>query len=707
MKRWYWVGVGAAALLSCASPEPAPEAVSGVELDGFDQTVKPQNDFNAYVNGTWIRDTAIPADKTGWGSFEILNENSERNQRAIIEALAERDDLAPGTDEQRVGGFYRSFMNAEKAEELGATPVEGTVARILAASSVDELVRLSAELRTQGVDAPLAVAVFPDLGDSSRYALYFFQSGLTLPDRDYYLKEGDEYEKLRAALPGYATRLFELAAVPDGEARGRAVLAVERQLAEPQWPAEETRDVQKLYNLYARADLAKATDRLDWDAYLASSGVGKIDEVVIAQPSYVKALGGLLDGIPLEDWKSYSAFRVLDAAAPYLSNDFVQANFEFSGRLVDGLEEMPPRWQRGVRNVNALMGEAVGKLYVERHFPPEAKARMDELVRYLIGTYGEAIDDLEWMTDGTKVKAQEKLKKFTTKIGYPDVWRDYSKLSIDPEDLVGNVAGANAFEYRRNVDKLGGPIDRNEWSMTPQTVNAYHDPTKNEIVFPAAILQPPFFNMAADDAVNYGAIGVVIGHEMGHAFDDQGRQFDGDGNLRDWWSDYDATAYEESASTLVQQYSEFQALPDLNVNGQLTLGENIGDLTGITIAYRAYLRSLGGKEPPVLDGFTGAQRFFIGYAQVWRSKYREETLRQRLLADPHSPPEFRVNGPLRNSPEFYAAFDVKEGDGMWLPPEARVKNLVAGRSRGEPIDMPRWFFASRGSSPATEPPARS
>ncbi len=519
----------------------------------------------------------------------------------------------------------------------------------------------------------MSLQVFPDLGDSTRYMVYFSQSGLTLPDRDYYFETGEKYETLRAALPGYASKLFALAGVPDGDARGRAVLEVEKRLAEPQWRAEETRNVQKIYNLYAKADLRTVSDRIDWDGYLESSRIPDVNQVVVAQPSYVTALGGLLDEVPIDDWKSYFAFRLLDGAAPYLSDAFVQARFEFSGRLVSGLEEIPPRWQRGVRNVNAFLGEAVGKLYVARHFPPEAKARMEELVVNLIETYGEAIEELPWMTAETKAKAQEKRKKFTYKIGYPESFRDYSQLRIDPADLVGNVKRAQEFEYERNRQKLGRPIDRSEWQLTPQTVNAYHDPTKNQIVFPAAILQPPFFNMAADDAVNYGAIGVVIGHEMGHAFDDQGRQFDGDGNLRDWWSEYDASAYEESASTLVKQFDQFQALTDLHVNGKLTLGENIGDLTGIAIAYRAYWKSLGGKEAPVLDGFTGAQRFFIGYAQIWRSRLREEAMRQLVLSNPHAPPEFRVNGPLRNSPEFFAAFGVKEGDGMWLPPGERVK----------------------------------
>ncbi len=654
---------------SAAETEP----VSGIDATALSKSVRPQDDFNAYVNGTWIRETEIPADKQTWGSFEILNEESEKNQRAIIEELSGSSSLAAGTDQQRVGGFYRSFMDTEALEKLGSRPVEEDLKKILSAESAEALLRLSAENRAFGIDSPLSLQVFPDLGDSTRYVVYFSQSGLTLPDRDYYFESGEKYETLRAALPGYAAKLFQLAGVPDFEARGRAVLEVERRLAEPQWRAEETRDVKKIYNLYARGDLRSVTERIDWSSYLESSDIGEVSHLVVAQPSYVTALGALLSEISLDDWKSYFAFRLLDGAAPYLSDAYVQARFDFSGRLVSGLEELPPRWQRGVRNVNALLGEAVGKLYVARHFPPEAKARMEELVVNLIETYGEAIQELRWMTEETKARAQEKRKKFTYKIGYPETFRDYSKLRIDPGDLVGNVKRANELELQRNLEKLGRPIDRSEWQMTPQTVNAYHDPTKNEIVFPAAILQPPFFNMAADDAVNYGAIGVVIGHEMGHAFDDQGRRFDGDGNLRDWWSEYDAAAYEESASTLVMQFEQFQALPDLNVNGKLTLGENIGDLTGIAIAYRAYLRSLGGKEAPVIEGFTGAQRFFIGYGQIWRSKFREDAMRQLVLSNPHAPPEFRVNGPLRNSPEFFDAFAVKEGDGMWLPPSERVK----------------------------------
>ena len=659
-------------LFSCSGIR-MEELESGIDVSGFDEAVRPQDDFNLCVNGAWLENTSIPADKTTWGSFAILNEEAEKNQRAIIEELSGQGDLEEGTDEQRVGDFFASFMETAKLDELGVAPIQDDLDAIFAAGTIKELVQLNASQSIEGVGSPLGVTVFPALGDSTRYMVYLFQSGLTLPDRDYYLKDGEKFEAVRAELPGYGATLFELAGVDDAEKRGGVVLDLETRIAEPQWPAEETRDVRKLYNVFDIADLSSASEKIEWPAYLASSGLTDLEDIVIAQPSYVAALGELFEGASLEDWRTYFAFRLLDAAAPYLSDDFVQARFAFRGKLVAGLEEIPPRWQRGVRNVNQLIGEAVGKVYVARHFPPESKSRMEELVNNLIDAFGEGIDELDWMTDETKARAQEKREKFTYKIGYPDLWRDYSLLSIVRDDLIGNIKRANRFEYQRNINKLGGPIDRTEWGMTPQTVNAYHNPTMNEIVFPAAILQPPFFNPAADEAVNYGAIGAVIGHEMGHAFDDQGRRFDGDGNLNDWWTEEDSAAYDERSAKLVEQYDAFEALPDLHVNGQLTLGENIGDLTGVTIGYRAYVKSLGGVEAPVIDGRTGAERFFFGYAQVWRAKYREEILRQRLVADPHSPPDFRVIGPLRNSPDFYETFGVQEGDAMWLEPEERVK----------------------------------
>jgi endothelin-converting enzyme len=478
------------------------------------------------------------------------------------------------------------------------------------------------------------------------------------------------------------------------------VLSVETRLAESQWPAEETRNVQKIYNLYTRAHLRSLSERIDWDSYLESSGLGEVGQVVATEPSYVTALGSLLDEIPLSDWRSYFAFRLLDGAAPYLSDAFVQAKFDFSGCLVSGLEEQPPRWQRGVRNVNALLGEAVGKLYVARHFPPEAKARMEALVVNLIDTYGEAIEELPWMTAETKARAQEKRKKFTYKIGYPEKWRDYSRLRVDPDDLVGNVKRATEFDYRRGLEKLTQEIDRSEWQMTPQTVNAYHDPTKNEIVFPAAILTPPFFNMAADDAVNYGAIGVVIGHEMGHAFDDQGRKFDGDGNLRDWWSEYDAAAYEESASTLVKQFDAFEALPGLRVNGHLTLGENIGDLTGIVIAYRA---------PAVLHRLRPGLALPLSGGSDAPARRLEPALAAGI---PGERPSAELTGILRSvrgeggrphvAPARRARQDLVELSSASRPRQS----LGDGRARGStltPFAAPEWPAAAPLGAPAPGP----
>jgi predicted metalloendopeptidase len=663
----------AALLVVAAIAPPTLAAELGFDPTDLDASSRPQDDFFRYVNGKWLEQNEIPPDERSWGVSPILRDQSEKNQRAIIEELAGRDDLEKGTDAQRVGDLFASFMAVERLEALGARPVSGEIERILAAESVDRLVRISGEQVVQGIDGPMNLFFYTDLGDSTRYMIYLFQSGLTLPDRDYYLKDDEGFAEVRAGLPGYAAALFDLAGLGDAATRGADVLAVETALAEIQWPAEELRDVQKLYNLYDTEGLGTLTEAMPWGELLAGLELAARPQVVVGQPSYAEGLARLLRETPLDDLKSYFAYHVLHAAAPYLSQAFVDARHAYVGAKVQGLEELPQRWQRGVRTVNGLIGEAVGRVYVERHFPPEAKRRMEEMVQNLVAAFGAAIDEIEWMTAETKAQAQAKRAKFNYKIGYPDKWRDYSALTIDRRDLLGNVMRAAAFEHRRQVAQLDGPIDRTEWGMTPQTVNAYHSPGLNEIVFPAAILQAPMFDLEADPAVNYGAIGAVIGHEIGHAFDDQGRKFDGDGNLRDWWTAEDAAGFEAAAAKLVGQYDAFSPLEGMHVNGKLTLGENIGDLTGVTVAWQAYLRSLGGAEPPVIDGFTGAQRFFIGYAQAWRREYRDELMRELVTSDPHSPPEFRVIGPLRNAPHFYETFDVKQGDGMWLDPDDRVR----------------------------------
>jgi len=661
----------AAFLAGCGGAAAPP--ISGVELAGFDQSTRPQDDFHRYVNGGWIDKTEIPADKTRWGSFNILREDADKQQREIIEGLANTNDFAPGSEEQKIGEFYSSLMDAERVDALGVEAAAPSLDRIDDIADAAELVRSFAELRVDGVDVPVVQYIGVDSANSTKYAVYLTQSGLGLPNRNYYLGEGEKFDEIRARYPEYIAQLFTLAGLERSAERAQAVYELELKIAEAHWPPEDNRDADKTDNRYALSELPGVSDKLDWTAYLGAGRLRDRSDLFIRQPSYVKTLGDLLQMVPLDDWKDYLRFHVLNGAAPWMSTEFVQAEFEFSGKLINGQQEMLPRWQRAVQAVSGAMEEAIGKIYVERHFPPEAKTRMDALVANLLRAFEVSIEDLDWMSAETKAKAQEKRRKFVAKIGYPDRWKDYSALEIRRDDALGNLARASAWDYARRVDRIDESVDRGEWSMSPQTVNAYHNSRMNEIVFPAAILQPPFFNLKADDAVNYGAIGAVIGHEIGHAFDDQGRKTDGDGNLNDWWVDSDAEAFTERAKRLVGQYNDFEALPDLFVNGQLTLGENIGDLTGAYIGYLAYQMALDGREPPVIDGLTGDQRFFIGFAQLWRLKSRDEMKRRQVLTDPHSPAEFRTNGPLRNFDTFYEAFDVQEGDGMYLKPEDRVK----------------------------------
>jgi putative endopeptidase len=663
-----------------AACEPAEEVAedtqlgSGINLEYMDTNIRPQDDFYRYVNGTWLDNTEIPGDRTSWGGFSILRAESEANQRTIVEAMAARNDLVDGTEEQKVGDMFASFMDVEAVNAAGSDPVQPYIARIMAVSSYQEWFQLTSEFRIDGVSAsPFGLAIFGDMQDSTHYKTYFFQSGLGLPNRDYYLEDSERNNTVRAAYPQFLARLYELAGIDNGEALAADVMAFETALAEIQWPSAKLRDRSIWYNPYTAEELNAVNDAYDWGTYLDASHVGGAESVIIIQPDYLENALALIAETPLETLKAYYIGRVLDAASTYLSDDFVQADQDFNGAVLAGRAELPERWKTGVRLVNAMMGEAVGKIYVEEYFPPEAKARMETLVNNLIVAFGDAIDDLEWMSDETKARAQEKRNKFMTKIGYPDVWRDYSAMAITRSNFFANLVAANQYEYMRVANRLNEEVDRTEWGMTPQTVNAYHNPSLNEIVFPAAILQPPFFNLNAEDAVNYGGIGAVIGHEMGHAFDDNGRRFDGNGNMNDWWTEADATSFEASAAALVEQYDSFEALPDLNVNGQLTLGENIGDLTGVTIGWRAYIASLNGAEPPVIDGFTAKQRYLIGFAQIWRNLSTDEAMQRRVVGDPHSPSRFRANGTLMNSPMFMEVYGVEEGDGMYRPPEDQVK----------------------------------
>jgi predicted metalloendopeptidase len=675
MKKLFWSALCVTALVSCGKQESAPTVAlaSGVDKANFDTSVHPQDDLYRAIDGTWLAKTEIPADKSNYGSFTKLDDDAKEQIRAIIEAVAAKPNKAPGSSEQKIGDFYNTFMDEAKADELGVGPLKDTFARIDAVSSNAELPSLMAELARIGVPGPLAPYVHQDAKDSTQYAGDFYQFGLSLPDRDYYLIDDEKFRDIRAKYQVHLEKMFTLAGIDNAAAKAKTVYELELKLAKAQWDKNENRDPVKTYNPYPRAELKTLTDKIDWDGFLKSAGYDSLKQVLVSQPTYVQALGDLLASEPLDTWKTYFQWQALSAYSPLLSKPLVEENFAFFSATLNGVQQQRPRWKRGVDAVETAMGEAIGKLYVDQHFPPQNKARMEQLVKNLIATYDTSIDQLEWMSPDTKKAAKEKLGKFTYKIGYPDQWRDYSKLEVVAGDSVGNAMRASAFETDRNLAKLGKPIDRSEWGMTPQTVNAYYNPEMNEIVFPAAILQPPFFNMEAEDAVNYGGIGAVIGHEISHGFDDQGSQYDGDGNLRMWWTDEDRAKFKERTEALAAQYSTYEPVKGYHVDGHFTMGENIADLGGLTIAHRAYLLSLGGKQPPVIDGITGEQRFFMGWAQVWRRKYREQNLLTRLKTDPHSPSEYRCNGVVTNLPEFYAAFDVKEGDKLYKTQDQRIK----------------------------------
>jgi putative endopeptidase len=646
---------------------------SGIELANMDTTVRPQDDFFRYVNGTWLATTEIPADRNNTGVFMDLRDKAREDVRTIIEEVAVKTDLQPGSDEQKVADLYNSFMGTERLDELGMAPLEAALAKIDAIADKDELSAYFAELAVNGGGGPFSPYVTVDAKDSTRYAAYLWQSGLGLPDRDYYFRDDEHSVMLRNEYVAHIEKMFKLAGFDDPAGSAAMLMALETELAASQWTTVENRDSESRYNKYAVDELGRLGNGLNWPLFLEAAGLAGQQDLIINQPSYVEGFNVIFRKTPLEDWKTFLRWNLLNNYSVYLNSAIDEQNFDFYNRILEGQEEQRPRWKRGVDVVNGSLGEIVGKVYVSRFFPAEAKERMVALVDNLRAAYGEAIAELDWMTPETKAAALAKLEKFSSKVGYPDRWQDYSALEIIPGDLVGNITRANRFQWALDRDKLGGPIRKWEWVMTPQTVNAGYMPTMNDITFPAGILQPPFFNMAADDAVNYGAIGVVIGHEMGHGFDDQGSRYDGDGNLNNWWTEQDLEEFRKRTEKLVDQYAAFQVFDDLNVNGELTLGENIGDLSGLTIAYRAYQISLDGKEAPVLDGFTGDQRFFLGIGQAWKFKATDEAMRNRVQTDPHSPAEFRVNGPLPNMPEFYAAFNVREGDGMYLPPEERVK----------------------------------
>jgi predicted metalloendopeptidase len=656
------------AFVACSKQELG----SGIDRSNFDESVRPQDDFYRYVNGTWLEKTEIPEDKSNYGAFIELIDESEENLRVIIEEAANAPDKKEGSEVQKVGDFYLSFMDTALIEELAQAPLADELARINNVKSKEDLVKLTAYYLKIEVSTPFVFWVNQDFKNPTEYTLYFHQSGLGLPDRDYYFKEDQKFKDIREKYVSYIEKILTLGEQDNAPAKTQKIMEIETALAGHHWTRVENRDRDKTYNKYEIATLTDLTPDFNWNYFVQEANISNLSEVVIRQPSFFEGFNTVFNQYSLQDWKTYFTWKLLNDAAPLLTKEFVDTRFDFYGKTLRGIEKNRPRWKRGVAAVDDVLGEVVGKIYVEKHFEPEAKARMVKLVNNLVLAYEERIKQPNWMSEETKKEALDKLSKFTAKIGYPDEWKDYSKLVIKKNELLQNYVRSSMVKYGREMNKLGKAIDRKEWFMTPQTVNAYYNPAMNEVVFPAAILQPPFFNMEADDAVNYGAIGAVIGHELTHGFDDQGRKSDGDGVLRDWWTKQDGEEFKKRARVMVDQYNAYTPVDTMKLNGELTLGENIADLGGLTIAYNAYKMSLKGKEAPVIDGFTGDRRFFLGYGQVWRRKYRDEELRRRVLTDPHSPSRYRVLGILSNMPEFYAAFDVKEGDPMYRPEDVRV-----------------------------------
>ena len=659
---------------SAAGNTKAKTLSAGIALEYVEPTVRAQDDFFQHLNGKWLKTVEIPADKSSWGAFYKLHDDTQPQLRAIIEKSAAVKNAQAGSEVQLIGDFFASYMDEARLEQLGIAPLKGELANIAAIKDKAELPATFARLGRLGVNVPFGFYIHQDAKDSTKYVADLYQGGLGMPDRDYYLKADDaKLADTRAKYQQHVEKMLALSGDKNAAANAKAIVDLETELARVQWTKVENRDPIKTYNKVELAKLADIAPGYDWNAWLGAAGIaGKTDYVIVSQPSYLKGMAEIVNRVPLETWKVYLQQHLVNGYASYLSKAFVDQRFAFHGTVLSGAPKLEPRWKRGVSTVEGALGDAVGKLYVKEHFPAERKARMEALVKNLLEAYRQSIDTLDWMSPATKKEAQAKLAKFNPKIGYPNKWKEYAALSVKRDDLVGNVMRSREVEYNRELNKLGKPIDRDEWMMTPQTVNAYYNPELNEIVFPAAILQPPFFDMNADDAVNYGAIGAVIGHEISHGFDDQGSQYDGDGNMRNWWTEEDGKRFAEKTKVLVQQYASYSPLPGYNVNGELTLGENIGDNSGLAIAHKAYKLSLKGKKAPVINGLSGDQRFYMGWGQVWRAKMREPAQINQVKTDPHSPAQFRANGTLKNQPGFYEAFGVKEGDKMYLAPKDRV-----------------------------------
>lgn len=687
-------------LAACAgvAPSPAPEAPAmppvaeaarpkpqygtfGFDTAGMDVSVKPGDDFFAYADGGWVKATEIPPDRSSFNTFAVLRDIAAKRTADLIEEAA-GSQAAAGSNARKIGDYFASFMDEAGIEARGAEPLRPELARIAAIKDREALAReLGLGLRAD-VDPLNATDMTTDrlyglwvaeaLDDTTRYRPYLLQGGLGMPDREYYLSDNERLATTRAAYKAHVARMLTLAGFDDAEARAARVLALETAMARVHWTGVESSDIEKNRTVWTRADFAAKAPGLDWNAYFAAAALGDQAEFGVWQPTAISGLARLAGAEPLPAWRDYLAFHAVERGAPFLSKAFVDEHFDFNGRTLSGAPQQRDRWKRGVDSTSGALGEAIGELYVARYFPPQAKAEAQAMVKNILAAFDARIDRLDWMTPATKAKAHEKLANFQVGVGYPDKWRDYSGLQVVRGDAYGNAERADLFEYRRNLAKLGRPVDRGEWFMTPQTVNALNAPLQNSISFPAAILQPPFFDPAADPAVNYGAIGGVIGHEITHGFDDIGAMFDARGNLANWWTPQDMAYFKTASAALVSQYDGYQPLPDLKLNGELTLGENIADLGGLAVALDAYHLSLAGAPAPVIDGYSADQRVFLGWAQNYRSKAREAALRRQVLTDAHSPGEYRADT-VRNLDAWYAAFDVKPGERLYLAPEARVR----------------------------------
>ncbi|MBI1251304.1 MAG: M13 family peptidase [Alphaproteobacteria bacterium] len=656
--------------LAGATRAPADIGPFGIDLDARDLGIAPGDDFFLHCNGTWLRNNEIPADRTRWGAFDALRDKSERDQKAIIEEVAAAGG-PPGSNEQKIADYYNSYLDQDAIDARGLGPIQAELDAIAALTNHEQTIRLIA---TPGiaVDSPIAMFVGLDERNPDRYIVNMGHAGLGLPEREYYRRADGEFPNIRAAYVAHLEQMLTLAGQSNAAAQAQAIMALETQIAERHWPIAERRNRDKTYNLKTRAEIRALAPTYPWDASFESAGFGGVQEVVISELSAMGPLAELFMATPVSTWRSYLTYHLMHNNAHVLPRAIDDANFAFHGRTLNGQPQQRDRWKRAVQAVNGAMGEAIGQIYVARHFPPASKSKMSDLVENLRRAYGERIDVVSWMSGPTKVAAREKLATFRPKIGYPDKWRDYAGLMAQSGDAYGNVKRAQVFEWNYDVARLSRPTDKDEWFMTPQTVNAYYNPVFNEIVFPAAILQAPFFDPNADAAVNYGAIGGVIGHEMGHGFDDQGAKSDAYGVLRDWWTPQDVQQFELATAKLEEQYNAYEPLPGISVNGQLTLGENIGDNGGLQVAYKAYQLHLNGAAAETLVGTTGDQRFFMSWAQVWRTLIRDEALRNQVLTDPHSPAQYRCNGAVRNMDAWHAAFDVQPGQALYLAPADRV-----------------------------------